>query len=170
MNVDYHNPFIALVKGWMQHYNHEKYWRYREKVVRPAVGGAKLLNVLRLMYIKRCDAFNCASLGTDLGRGAIFKTIPKFPHGINGIIISPDAVIGSNCKIFHQVTIGNDYRHLKNVPTIGDNVTIYPGAKIIGKITIGNNVEIGANAVVVENVPDNSVVLAPKAIIKERKK
>lgn len=128
------------------------------------------MNIIRLMYIKRCDAFNCASMGTDLGRGATFKTTPSFPHGINGIIISPDAVIGANCRIFHQVTIGNDYRDVENVPTIGDNVTIYPGAKIVGKVKIGNNVEIGANAVVVEDVPDNSVVLAPKAIIKTKQK
>ena len=48
---------------------------------------------------------------------------------------------------------------MRNVPTIGDNVTIYPGAKIIGKITIGDNCEIGANAVVVHDVPPNTLVV-----------
>ena len=165
MNVEYNNPLIACVKSRIQHYNHNKYWRYRESVVRPASGAKKVINLFRLMYIKRCDAFNNASMGTDLGRGAKFKTIPIFPHGINGIIISPDAIIGANCRIYHQVTIGNDDCDVNNVPVIGDNVTIYPGAKIVGKVRIGNNVRIGTNAVVVEDIPDNSLALAPKARI-----
>ena len=56
---------------------------------------------------------------------------------------------------------------LENIPTIGDNVTICPGAKIIGKITIGNNVTIGPNSVVVKDVPDNAVVVGiPAKILK----
>jgi len=108
-------------------------------------------------------------MGTDINHGAEFGSIPKLPHGLNGIIISPDAKIGKNCTIFHQVTIGNDYRDIKNVPTIGDNVTIYPGAKIVGKVKVGNNVEIGANAVVTHDVPDHSlVVCAEQRIISRR--
>lgn len=107
-------------------------------------------------------------MGTDLNHGAEFGSIPKLPHGLNGIIISPDAKIGKNCTIFHQVTIGNDYRKLENVPVVGDNVIIYPGAKIIGKVRIGNNCEIGANAVVVHDVPDNSLIVAPAARQMER--
>lgn len=170
MNVNYRNPYIALMKGHIQHYNQKKYWKYREYVTRSGGGRLhKVLALIKLMYVKKCDAFNCASLGTDLGRGAIFGSVPILPHGLNGIIISPDATIGKNCRIYHQVTIGNDDRDVLNVPTIGDNVTIYPGAKILGKITIGNNVKIGANAVVVEDIPDNAIVLAPKAEIKIRK-
>ena len=131
-------------------------------------GGVKLLKLWYLLYIKRCDAFNKASMGTDLNHGAEFGSIPKLPHGLNGIIISPDAKIGKNCTIFHQVTIGNDYRKLENVPVVGDNVIIYPGAKIIGKVRIGNNCEIGANAVVVHDVADNSLIVAPAARQMER--
>ena len=123
---------------------------------------------MALLYVKRCDAKNCASLGADLGRGATFGTVPIFPHGLYGIIISPDATIGKNCRIYHQVTIGNDDKDKMNVPTIGDNVTIYPGAKILGKIRIGNNVKIGAGAIVVEDVPDDAVVISPKGIIKQK--
>ena len=109
-------------------------------------------------------------MGTDWNHGAVFETVPKLPHGLNGIIVSPDAHIGKNCTIFHQVTIGNDYRKLENVPTIGDNVTIFPGAKIVGKVHIGNNCKIGANAVVVKNVPDNSlVVVGEQRIIQNNK-
>lgn len=75
------------------------------------------------------------------------------------IIVSLDAVIGNNVNISQGVTIGasNRGKH-KGVPIIGDEVYIGPGAKIIGNITIGNRVCIGANAVVTEDVPDNSVV------------
>jgi len=69
-------------------------------------------------------------------------------------------VIGKNCNISHQVTLGiaNRGTH-KGVPIIGDNVYIGPGAKIIGDINIGNNVAIGANCVVTKDVPDNAVVV-----------
>ena len=126
------------------------------------------MKLLYLLYIKCCDAFNNASLGTDLNHGAVFETIPHFPHGLNGIIISPDAHIGKNCTIFHQVTIGNDNKKIENVPTIGDNVTIYPGAKIVGKVRVGNNCVIGANAVVWKNVPDNCLVVVGEHRIIQR--
>lgn len=118
-----------------------------------------------MLYIKRCDAKNLASTGTDINGGAVFKSPPKFPHGLNGIIISPYATIGKNAYIYHQVTIGDDGKYYKNVATIGDNVIIGTGAKIIGKVNIGNNVKIGAGAIVVEDVPDNAVVVGPKARI-----
>lgn len=58
--------------------------------------------------------------------------------------------------IFHQVTIG---RSRGKAPVIGDNVFIGPGAKIFGGIRVGNNVKIGANCVVFQDVPDNSTVV-----------
>ena len=127
-----------------------------------------MLKFWYLLYIKRCDAFNKASMGTDLNHGAVFGTVPHLPHGLNGIIISPDAKIGKNCTIYHQVTIGNDNKKLENVPTIGDNVTIYPGAKIVGKVKVGNNCVIGANAVVVKDVPDNYLVVVGEQRIIQR--
>jgi len=64
--------------------------------------------------------------------------------------------IGNNCIIYQQVTIGATR---SGFPTILNNVTIYAGAVIIGKITIGNNAVIGANATVYKDVPDNCMVL-----------
>ena len=63
--------------------------------------------------------------------------------------------IGSNCKIYQQVTIGFNGTE---IPVIGNNVTICSGAKVIGGIKIGNNVIIGANAVVVKDIDNNCVV------------
>lgn len=80
------------------------------------------------------------------------------PHP-NGVIIHPNTVIGNNCMILQQVTIGNNIAKGKdNLAVIGDNVMIGAGAKIIGPCKIGNNVVIGANAVVTKDVPNNSVV------------
>ena len=71
----------------------------------------------------------------------------------------PRAKIGKNCNISQGVTIGQSNRGKRaGVPVIGDSVFIGPGAKIFGAITIGNNVAIGANAVVTSDVPDNAVV------------
>lgn len=79
----------------------------------------------------------------------------------SGVLIHPQVRAGRNLTLFHQVTIGEGIGP-EMVPEIGDNVTIYAGAKVIGKIRIGNNVTIGANAVVYKNIPDNcTVALAP---------
>lgn len=73
----------------------------------------------------------------------------------NGIVIGEKTTIGNNCKLYQQVTIGqkND-----QYPCIGNNVTIFPGAKIIGGISIGNNVIIAPNSVVINDVDDNMIV------------
>jgi len=85
------------------------------------------------------------------------------------IVVSPEASIGRNCNISHGVTIGKSARGpRKGVPAIGDNVYIGPGAKIIGSIRVGNNVAIGANAVVTRDIPDNSVAAGiPAKVISE---
>ena len=95
----------------------------------------------------------------------------KFPHPI-GIVINPNAIIGKNCTIFHNVTIGDSFSDKKSsrYPTIGDNVTIFANVLILGGLNIGNNAIIGAGAVVLHDVPENSVVVGnPARIIKQNK-
>lgn len=148
----------------IQHYNPKKYWKYREKVVNKNKSNI-LMKYYYLYKIKKSDAFNNASMGTNINRGAIFKTPPILPHGLNGIIISYYAVIGKNCVIRQQVTIAQNNNN--EAPIIGDNVVIGAGAKIIGNVKIGNNVIIGANAVVTKDVEDNrTVVGVPARVIK----
>lgn len=127
----------------------------------------KVVCTYLLYLVKRDDAFNNASLGTHLGKGASFASVPRTPHGLNGIIISHNAVIGKNCCIYHQVTIGEANENIDGAPIIGDNCFIGAGAKIIGNIKIGNNVKIGANCVVTKDVPDNATIVLeqPKLII-----
>lgn len=84
-------------------------------------------------------------LGTQIGGGL------QLPHP-NGIVIHPATVIGPNCLIFHQVTIGTR-ANAAGVARIGGNVDIGAGAKILGPVTIGDHAVIGANAVVTRDVP-----------------
>lgn len=109
-----------------------------------------------------------------IGSGAIFKSRPIFPHGISGIFISSQSIVGSGSVIFHQVTIGSNTAPgsvNKGSPTIGDNCYIGAGAKIIGGIRIGDDVRIGANCTVVKDIPSNCVVVnqPSRIIIKEKK-
>ena len=83
-----------------------------------------------------------------------------------GIFVSADAEIGKNVNISQDVTIGVAGKGEKRgCPIIGDNVYIAPGAKLFGKIRIGNNVKIGANAVVYKDVPDGATVISLGEII-----
>lgn len=110
--------------------------------------------------------------GSSIAYNSRFIGLPCFPHGMKSIFISGGALIGRNCVIFQQVTIGsNTLPDSKGIgaPVIGDNCYIGAGAKIIGNVRIGNNVRIGANVVVYKDVPDNSLVLSgeQKVVVKE---
>jgi serine O-acetyltransferase len=85
-------------------------------------------------------------------------------HGYSTIISARH--IGRNCWVNQQVTIG--YSGKNKYPTIGNNVRIAAGAKVIGEVNIGDNVVIGANAVVVKNVPPNCTVVGVPAYIVRR--
>ncbi len=96
-------------------------------------------------------------------------------HGM-GVVIGETAEIGDDCYLYHQVTLGvaraqSGKRH----PTVGNNVIIGAGAKVLGPITVGNNARVGANAVVLDPVlPDTTVVGIParpvdRALLRDRK-
>ena len=85
------------------------------------------------------------------------------------VVINPKTIIGRNCNIAQGVTIAQSNRGKhQGTPTIGDEVWIGPNAVIVGNITIGDNVLIAPNAYVTTDVPSNSVVLGNPAIIKPR--
>ncbi|MEE0777389.1 MAG: hypothetical protein UJ210_00025 [Massilimicrobiota sp.] len=87
------------------------------------------------------------------------------PHPQN-IIIGLYCRIGNNCTIYQDVTIG---QNKNKYPTIGNNVIIYAGAKIIGDVHVGDNAIIGANAVVTKDIPLNAIVGGiPAKVIKYR--
>ena len=86
----------------------------------------------------------------------------NFQHKGFGVVIHPQSVIGKNIVIQHSVTIGETS---KGVPVIGNNVFIGARAVVIGDITIGNNVKIGAGAVVTKDIPDNCTAVGVPAKI-----
>lgn len=86
-----------------------------------------------------------------------------------GIVISGYAKFGDNCRIRNGVVVGLKNVHEPKAPEIGDDVDIGAGAKILGAIKIGNRVVIGANAVVIHDVPDDSIAVGVPAKIKPRR-
>ncbi|WP_427126724.1 serine O-acetyltransferase EpsC [Priestia megaterium] len=104
-------------------------------------------------------------IGVEIGKGLIIR------HS-NGIVVGRGAVIGDNCTLLQQVTIGEKYGDgsdpTHRYPSIGNNVTLSAGAKIIGPIILGDNVVVGANAVVIKDVPNNSVAVGIPAVYKEK--
>jgi serine O-acetyltransferase len=80
-------------------------------------------------------------------------------HGM-GVVIGETAEIGDDCTLYHGVTLGGtSWDKGKRHPTLGDNVVVGAGAKVLGPITLGNGARVGSNAVVVKDVPGGSTVV-----------
>lgn len=123
-----------------------------------------------MVWFRMCSEFDSFPMKYLLLRKRIRFGIDIYPKTKIGkgfyighfgtIVVSSHAVIGDNCNISQGVTIGMVSRGAKKgLPVIGDRVYIGPGAKLIGRINIGNDVAIGANSVVINDVPDNAVVV-----------
>ena len=99
--------------------------------------------------------------GATIGRGLFID------HG-NGVIIGETAIIGDNVTLYQGVTLGGTGKEQgKRHPTIGDNVMISAGAKVLGSFTVGSNSKIGAGSVVLSEVPPNSTVVGvPGRVVK----
>jgi serine O-acetyltransferase len=99
--------------------------------------------------------------GAEIGKGFFID------HG-NGVIIGETTIIGDNVTLYQGVTLGGTGKeHGKRHPTIGNNVMISAGAKVLGSFTIGDNSKIGAGSVVLEEVPPNSTVVGvPGRVVK----
>lgn len=99
--------------------------------------------------------------GARIGKGLFID------HG-NGVIIGETAIIGDNVTLYQGVTLGGTGKeHGKRHPTVGNNVMISAGAKVLGSFTIGDNSKIGAGSVVLSEVPPNSTVVGvPGRVVK----
>ena len=104
--------------------------------------------------------------GIEIHPGAKIGNRLFIDHGM-GVVIGETATIGNDCIIYHNVTLGGTGKSkYKRHPSIGNNVMIGCGAKILGGISIGSNVKVGANSVVLNDIPDNvTVVGMPGRII-----
>lgn len=104
----------------------------------------------------------CIPVQTQIGTGLRI-------HHFGGIIVHPESIIGDMCTIYHGVTLG-DLGGRGGAPQVGDCVVIGAGAKLLGKIDIGAQSRIGANAVVVTSVPPGSTAVGIPAVVKKKNK
>ena len=107
--------------------------------------------------------------GIEIHPGAVIGRRFFIDHGM-GVVIGETAIIGDDCMLYHGVTLGGTtWDKVKRHPTLKDGVVIGAGAKILGPITLGNNVRVGSNSVVVRSIDDNETVVGiPGRIVKKK--
>ncbi len=131
---------------------------------------AHMLYGLRLFFVARLMAeIGRFVTGIEIHPGATLGRRLVIDHGM-GVVIGETAIIGDDCIIFHGVTLGGvKFDPVKRHPTVGNNVLIGTGAKILGPITLGEGCRIGANAVVFKDVAPGTVIVGPTSSVLERK-
>ena len=122
-------------------------------------GGQKIIFWLLYAYHLRKTFYYSVKTGFSVGLHSIDWGL-RFMH-MGPITINSHVKIGKNFHIYPQVLIG--WAGVNNIPKIGNNVTICAGAKIIGGLVIGDNCVIAANSLIIKDVPDNTVMVAPPA-------
>ena len=129
---------------------------------------AHWLNKKRIPFLPRwISQVSKFYTGIEIHPGAQIGRRLFIDHGM-GVVIGETTVIGDNCLLYQGVTLGGTGKERgKRHPTLGNNVIVSAGAKVLGSITIGSNVVIGAGAVVINPVPDGcTVVCVPGKIVK----
>jgi len=97
--------------------------------------------------------------GIEIHPGARIGKRFFIDHGM-GVVVGETAEVGDNVLLYHGVTLGGtSWKKVKRHPTIGSNVVIGAGAKVLGPITVGDNTRIGSNSVVINDIPPNSIVV-----------
>jgi serine O-acetyltransferase len=124
---------------------------------------------VKLMFFARAiSQFSRYMTGIEIHPGAKIGKGFFIDHGM-GVVVGETSIIGNNVLLYQGVTLGGTgVEKGKRHPTIGNNVVIGTGAKVLGNITVGDNAYIGANAVVIKDVPANSTVVGvPGRITKQ---
>jgi serine O-acetyltransferase len=134
-------------------------WRYSIR--------ARWLRLPFSFLYKALKPFVQALTGIELPCEVVLGRRFRIDH-FGGIIISGDAVFGDDCVIRNGVTIGLRHTGRRGAPIIGNRVDIGAGAKILGAIRIGDDVAVGANAVVLKDIPANSIAVGVPARILPR--
>jgi serine O-acetyltransferase len=133
--------YPGLHAVWIHRVSH-RLWRWRLKLI------ARVLSQLARWFT-----------GVEIHPGATIGNRFFIDHGM-GVVIGETAEIGDDCTLYHGVTLGGtSWERAKRHPTLGKNVVVGAGAKILGPITIGDNARVGSNSVVVKDVPANATVV-----------
>lgn len=154
-----HNPFWRICT-WQMTSRKLDYYNYKKSA---SSGFVKIYYAfLSLIYLRRKNKLS-ERLGLELSTARIGKglRIDHFNNVING-----NVTIGEDCNILGNVCIGNGGKYKRDcIPTIGNNVLIGRGVTIVGKLTVGDNVIIGANSLITKDVPSNATVVGNPAYI-----
>ena len=107
--------------------------------------------------------------GIEIHPGAVIGRRFFIDHGM-GVVIGETTIIGDDCMLYHGVTLGGTtWDKVKRHPTLKNGVVIGAGAKILGPVTLGNNVRVGSNSVVVRSIDDNETVVGiPGRIVRKK--
>ncbi len=121
------------------------------------------------LLARMVSQFNRSVTGIEIHPGATIGRRCFIDHGM-GVVIGETAEIGDDALLYQGVTLGGTGKEKgKRHPTIGNNVVIGTGAKILGNITIGDHTKIGAGSVVIRSVPDHSTVVGvPGRVVRSR--
>ncbi|MBA7559995.1 2,3,4,5-tetrahydropyridine-2,6-dicarboxylate N-acetyltransferase [subsurface metagenome] len=121
---------------------------------------AHLLWEIGIPFIPRYISYISHQMtGIDIHPGAKIGKNFFIDHG-TGVVVGETAIIGTNVTLYQGVTLGGTSLDThKRHPTLGNNIIVGAGAKILGPIIIGDNVKVGANSVVTKDIPENSVVV-----------
>ncbi len=139
----------------------------------------KIFNLSRKLYIKKIPlvpkllwTINRVVFACDIPYTCDIHSTVTFQHNGLGVVIHNKTRIGENSVVLHNVTIGGNmgkkgiYENQEiTYPIVGKNALIGTGAKILGPVVVGDNVQIGAGSIVLNNIPDNSVVIGVPAKI-----
>lgn len=169
---------LQLVKEDIAIYKNKEAISFKEliHIFNPRITPVVLYRVSNLLTRKKLGVLgkvisvaNFILFGCDIARGAKIDGGLYLPHS-SGVVIGEFATIGKNCIIHQGVTLGDRGEEYADAnPSIGDYVEICTGAKILGDIKLGNYSVVGANSVVLNNVPDCAVVVGiPSKIVKCR--
>lgn len=125
---------------------------------------------LKLHFCARAVAeFSRWMTGIEIHPGAKIGRRLVIDHGM-GVVIGETAEVGDDCIIFHGVTLGGlKFDPVKRHPTVGNRVMVGTGAKVLGPLHVGDDAHIGANAVVIKDVPTGAVIVAPASSVLDRK-
>lgn len=135
----------------------------------PASNGPLVLGAQSYIYCPLVSNRARHWTGIEIHPGAVIGRGLMIDHGM-GVVIGETAIIGDDCQLYHGVTLGGTGKqHVKRHPTLEDGVYIGCGAKCLGNITLKKGCRIGANAVLLKDVPEGATAVGIPARIIEKK-
>ncbi len=130
------------------------------------------MEILKLRWLARFISTLARWItGIEIHPGAVIGRRFFIDHSM-GVVIGETTIIGDDCMLYHGVTLGGTtWDKVKRHPTLKNGVVIGAGAKILGPVTLGNNVRVGSNSVVVRSIDDNETVVGiPGRIVRKKQR